>query len=155
VVTHQFSEEDSKSNSESVKPDMIIDSNEPIEESFEGSEFNINEDIKKIQASRSLFLLRILSFIGMLFCFFFAVGILAYTAFLLLLSVLCLFRNQSINQTFYSFSKLFVNFFIFTLGLALAVLSPPLGFGFLIIYFTLKGGNKDRQFLKKNLNRFF
>lgn len=138
--------------SESIKPEAIIEAGDP---EFDKSEFTIDENVAKLSQTKNLFVLRLVCFIGALLCFLFTLGLLVYAGLLLALACVCLFKNRSINQTFYSFSRLFVNFLVFTVGLALAVLSPTLGIGFLIVYFAVKGERKDREMFKNALHRFF
>lgn len=139
-------------NSIDVEPEVIVIDN--LENYEDPSKFNF-EDLKRISKSKNFHSIRILCFIAMICCSLFALGVIAYMGFLLLLAAICLFQNPSINQLFYSFSKLFINSLVFSIGFALAILSPTLGIGFLILYFSLKGEKKDRDLLKKTLNRFF
>ena len=70
-----------------VKPEVIVV--EELENYEDPSQFNF-EDLKKVNNSKHLIFVRVLCFIAAICCLLFALGVVAYTAFLLFLVMICL-----------------------------------------------------------------
>lgn len=104
------------------------------------------------QASTSL---RFLCVLGLVFCLVFGFGILLWSIVLTLFALLTFFQNHQLNQSVRTFWKLYLNTMIAGFGFALGVLSPPLGLGLLVLYFSLTGESFDSQLLRKIIRRSF
>lgn len=103
-------------------------------------------------------ILRIISFLGLLFCFLFSVGAFAVATVMTCFSMLGLFRNKETNRKAIMFWKICGNTLVAAVGFFLGIISPGMGFGFLAIYFALASNmvNDDilRNVIKQSVNRF-
>jgi hypothetical protein len=135
------------------KPDFII--LEDTKDYIYGSQtVTEDEELWQMQRKKYPIWLRALCFLGVFGSLFFASAVLSYLLFLFLGAALYLFQSKEANQSFYKFWRLFNNTVAVTTSLLIGIFSPTLGIGMLIIYFSVRGEDKDRQFLKRTLKRF-
>jgi uncharacterized membrane protein len=99
--------------------------------------------------------LRFLCFLGFIFCLLFGLGILIWSIALTFLAALSLFRNHHLNQGVRSFWKLYTHTVIAGLGFVFGIISPTLGLGWILLYFSLTGEVIDHHLLRKIIQRSF
>ena len=107
------------------------------------------------QSSKSPISLRFLCVLGLIFCLIFGLGILIWSIALTFLAALSLFRNQNLNQGVRSFWKLYTNTVITGLGFALGIISPTIGLGLIVLYFSVTGEIIENSILHKVIKRSF
>lgn len=117
--------------------------------SFENPEFDGNKAIS------SPFSLRFLSFLGLLFCSIYGAGMLFFALLTSLFSAVTLFQNSAVNRECLKYWRHAFNTLIAGAGFLLGIILPPLGLGFLLIYFSLKGEKMDTDILGKIIRRSF
>lgn len=142
---------------EAKKPDFIITDDEQEyaygSHGHAGSARQQEEELLKLKRKNPV-ALRLLCLLGLFFCLIFVVIVALWLAFMGALAALFLFRNENINRSIFRFLKLIQNSLVITFGLLVALFSPVLGFGLLILYFSLKGETKDCDLLRRMLKRF-
>ncbi|MBA3721776.1 MAG: hypothetical protein H0W88_05185 [Parachlamydiaceae bacterium] len=77
-----------------------------------------------------------------------------YVVVILFFVVLTFFQNEEIIEKIKSGWLLFKNCLVVTLALTIGLFSPTLGIGLIIVYFSMKGDEKDKLFLKRILKKF-
>ena len=160
---------ESKENSQTIRPKFVlIDERDGVRQEtyFEADSsdssgysrqtFQENQESKNF--TTHAYSLRFISLLGIIFCLIFGTGVFIGFGVAILFAVLSLFQNKILNQRIWKLWKLFVNTVIACFGFLLGILYPPLGFGLLALYFSLKtqSGNEDflRRFVRRSFNRF-
>lgn len=137
--------------SEYKRPDLII-----IDQPQEKKEENSTQPNSSDQiGEQSPISLRFLCVLGLIFCLVFGIGMLLWSMVLIVLAVFSLFRNTSLNQSLRTFGKICVSTIVAGLCFTLGILSPTLGLGLLVLYFSLTGEMIDNSLLRKILRRSF
>jgi hypothetical protein len=111
------------------------------------------EELKS--SSKSPVSLRFLCVLGLIFCLVFGLGIFLWSIALSFLAAISLFKNQNLNQGVRSFWKLYMHTVIAGFGFALGILSPTIGLGLIVLYFSVTGEVIENNFLHKIIKRSF
>lgn len=140
--------------SQGKMPDFIImnDTQEFLHGTHSKSSSETPFRLPSIQNSFSL---RLFCFFGTLLSFLVAIGMLIATVCVFLLAALLLFQHRVLNQYLSNFWSFYINSSVVALGLAIACLSPMLGLGLLLIYFSFKTDSVDGSLLKKIFRKSF
>lgn len=145
-------ESSTREETEYKHPDMIIIDGE--QENVSQDSFQEKDDPRKRKFSMNQRILspRLFSCLGFLFSFLFGLLILMGSLPSLFFAALFLFRSQALNQVVKKLWMLSSNAFIVSMGFLLAILSPPLGFGLILLYLSWHAGH-DR--FTQTVRRFF
>lgn len=111
------------------------------------------EELLTQEPSRSPLAIRILCLVGLFFSVLVAAGLLVGAIVSVLVATVCLFMNHTANDRVVRFWTLFRHAVVIIVGLLIALFSPTLGFGLLILYFSMKGTSRDREVLKRALKK--
>lgn len=130
-------------------PFVIIDDRQQTEESLESSSEAAAETPK------SPFSMRFLCFLGLIFCLIFGTGMFLMSLVSTLIATISLFRNKELNQTVKQFWKLSTHTLIAGLGFVLGIISPTLGLGLIVLYFSVTGEVVDNSLLHSIIKRSF
>lgn len=134
------SQSDKRDNPSPYKePDLILvgeTDDEGEEESYDSSKIRW---LKESWINRqNPLLVRFVFFFGTLIFLIVSIAMLLWTAFNFCLAALLLFQNESLNQSLKSCLGIFLNCLVIVLGLAIAIFSPLVGVGLIVVYFSLK-----------------
>lgn len=99
--------------------------------------------------------LRLLCLLGMFISVLVVIGMFIWVVVFFALATLLFFQVQAVNQILYQTWRVYTNASAAMIGFALAVISPALGIGFLVIYFSLKRVSADQNLLKQILKNLF
>jgi hypothetical protein len=124
----------------------------PTQEPDDSSQ-NEKEELKS--SAKSPVSLRFLCVLGLVFCLVFGLGIFLWSIALSFLAAVSLFQNQNLNHGVRSFWKLYMHTVIAGLGFALGILSPTIGLGLIVLYFSVTGEVIENNFLHKIIKRSF
>jgi hypothetical protein len=137
-------------------PDFILmdDTQDYLHENYQRrSPFESKENLPKIQSIS--FPLRLLSLLGMMISFFVAIGTLFLTVLFFVLAALLFFQNQALNAYLRKFWTIYIHSSVLALGLGIAAISPTIGLGLLLIYFSFQKESREAPAFQSLLNRFF
>lgn len=152
------SKEDPKEEINFKRPDFIvIDDRQEYPYGDQEKQFDPHADSR--MASRSLqntpFSFRFLCLLGVIFCFVFGSGLLISACLLTCIALLSLLQNKELNRVVKSLWKLAANTAVAAIGFMLGIISPTLGVGLLIVYFSLSTNHMTGKRLIKNLFKGF
>lgn len=99
--------------------------------------------------------LRFICFLGLVFCIIFGLGMLFFSLISSLFVLITIFQSKKINSACYHFWKLYVNAVVAGVGFILGLIVPPIGLGFLLLYFSMIGETLDSNILTKILKKSF
>lgn len=143
-----------KEHSEYKYPDQIIVDDE--NHHHEKSESQYENDRKEEAADQGQPLsLRLLCFLGLIFCSVFGLGMIILSIITTFFACITLFQNSNVNRDLFRYWKSTFNTFVAGFGFILGLLIPPLGLGFLVLYFSLVGENMDTDILTKIIKKSF
>ncbi|WP_068467833.1 hypothetical protein [Candidatus Protochlamydia phocaeensis] len=142
------------------RPDFIIidDTQEYLRGSSNNSSFGYEQKQKgefKTRVQQNPFSLRLLCFLGGIFCLIVGLGMLVFSVVLTLLALLLLFQHKKLNQVVFSFWKLYTNIVIAGLACIIGILNPAWGIGLLVLYFALSGEGIGSGLLSKIIKTSF
>jgi hypothetical protein len=140
-------------------PDFIIldDTHDYIHGNYRKS----NSSQKRQQPRRpnklvqNRFLLRLFCLLGMMLSFLVAIGMLIWTTLVFIVAALLFFKNQVLNQSLTRFWNFYIHSSVVALTLGIATISPTLGIGLLVVYFSMQSEGIDTHFVKNVLKRLF
>ena len=119
------------------------------EKSHETMEEPYIESFQKLENLKFPLMLRVLSLIGSLFVFFISLFVLVGVGISLFFALITFFSNVEVNnslkKTLYGFKKITAIWF----GLFIASISPPLGFGLILLYFMLHKEKMNNAFFSR------
>lgn len=139
--------------------------NEKIEYIY--PQFEILDDREKIAENREIpndpaaempkspVSMRFLCFLGLIFCLIFGGGMFLMSLVSTLIGTISLFRNQELNRTIRQFWKISTHTLIAGLGFVLGIISPTLGLGLIVLYFSITGQTVDNSLLHSIIKRSF
>lgn len=107
------------------------------------------------QETKSPMSLRFLCFLGLIFCSIFGLGMFLMSIFSTLMATCYLFRNANLNQAMSHFWKLSAHTLVAGLGFTLGLISPTLGLGLIVLYFSVTGQTIDNSLLHSIIKRSF
>lgn len=99
--------------------------------------------------------LRFICFLGLIFCVIFGIGMLFFSLLSSLFVLFTLFQSIRLNSACYNFWKLYVNAVVAGVGFLLGIIVPPIGLGFLLLYFSMIGETLDSGILSKIFKKSF
>jgi hypothetical protein len=99
--------------------------------------------------------LRIFSLFAALLCFMWMAGSFGLLVFFMALHTLLLFQSQTLNSLCIRFWEVLKLTTISMGGLVLSIFSPSLGFGLLILYFSMRNSEIGNELLKKMTKDIF
>jgi hypothetical protein len=136
--SHSSSSSDDKEKQKVIHPDLILVGDKEEYSSKENQRMNSssNSTADWLRTKNPL-TVRLLAMVGFVGCILFMLGILVGTGIFAISSLLFLFRNQKVNRVFFTYLNLLSNTIIAATGCLLGVLSPMLGFSFLLLYFSV------------------
>lgn len=146
---------DDKSGEERKFPDFIFIDNgqkdeEPIHlETEEEKDQRYQQSFQRIEGVRFPFFVRILALMGAIVVFILAMIAFALFLFALCLTVLTLFLSPDINNRLKSVWNQFRKLIVICLGLLIAVFSPPLGMGLIVLDFMFHGEKISNSFMSR------
>lgn len=108
--------------------------------------------LQKVSFSPSV---RVGSFICCFIAAILSIGLLSTFLFVFCLATLFLYRSIPFNGMARVLWSLFTNCLVVTLGLAISVFSPVLGFSLIVINFSLSGNQDNQDFARRSYRRFF
>lgn len=150
-----FDKEQSKDASEYKLPDQIIVGEEIYSANKEEDFSHRNEQEEPSHADSPPKSLRVLCFLGLIFCCIYSVGVFLLALIASGFAILAFLQSSNLNKMARKYWKSLVNTLIAGFGFALGLLFPPIGLGFLVIYFSLKGEKLDTDILSKIIKRSF
>ncbi len=155
-----FSSDEKKNQSEYKLPDEIIinDRSANVSDPFSSaSEEKRSNQIHEEQSSENngALSLRFLCFLGLIFCLIYGLGMFILSLIITLLAVVTLFQNSGVNDSLLQCWQSFFNTLVAGIGFALGLIIPPLGLGFLVVYFSLVGEKMDTDILSKIIKRSY
>jgi ABC-type Fe3+ transport system permease subunit len=151
-VTSQVPSDSEKS--EFKRPDLIIldDEQEKQGNQDKGASF---EEQQAQSAPQSSISLRFFCVLGLIFCLVFGLGIFLWALILTFLTLVTFLQNHQLNRSVKTFWRLCLNTLIAGLGFTIGIISPTIGLGLLVLYFSLTGEVVDNHLLRKILRRSF
>ena len=142
-----------KEQSEYKYPDQIIIGDENYQEQSE-SPYKDHSKEETTEQTQPLSL-RLLCFLGLIFCTIYGFGMILLSLITTFFACITLFQNHKLNRNLFRYWKSTFNTFVAGFGFVLGLLIPPLGLGFLILYFSLVGENMDTDILTKIIKKSF
>lgn len=111
------------------------------------------ESFRTVPIMANPLVLRVVCFLGMIASLLVTVGMFIWVVFFFLIALLLFFQVRSVNDILYRTWRIYTNAFAAAIGFALAAISPVLGIGFLVIYFSLRKESANQNVLQilKNL----
>ncbi len=136
--------------SEYKRPDLII-----IDQPRQQQDSSSHTQASEQTGEKNPLSLRFLCVLGLIFCLVFGTGMFLWTMVLTLLTTVSLFRNPSLNQSVRAFWGICMSTAVAGLCFTLGILSPTLGLGLLVLYFSITGELIDNSLLRNILRRSF
>lgn len=132
------------------RPEFIILEDERKESSFEQKKQEQYEALfKNLKKIESTWAVRLMTLIGFCVTAVAAVFSVFFVAFNLLIATLTLFRSVQINQAANKSWKTFKKILTCCVGLGIAVFSPFLGFGLIVLYFISNNEPIDPRLMSR------
>ena len=142
------------------KPEFIIIDDRhpqhggPHPEDYPKGDHPFTKEEKEIPAQNSASL-RIWCLMGFVFCMVFSAGMLIWLLIFGFLAAVILFQSKRLNQMVVTFWNLYTNSSVALLGFGIGIISPSLGLGLLLLYFSIQQQKMDPEFFKQILKRTF
>lgn len=140
--------------SEFRRPDLIIVDNQQEKQGNQGHGASFEEQQAQAVPQSSISL-RFFCILGLIFCVVFGLGIFFWALILTFLTLVTFLQNHQLNRSVRTFWTLCLNTLIAGLGFVIGIISPTIGLGLLILYFSWTGEVVDNHLLRKILRRSF
>lgn len=143
--------EETSKNEKVKRPEFIIIDN--TSDYLNAEEVKEDEQVLSREAGGNPIAIRILCILGIFAALIFGMGMIIGFIVRLGWAAIHLFQNTILNQTAARFWKLIKHTIVVIISLLIALFSPTLGFGFMMLYFSMRGNSKDKELLKRTLNK--